>query len=232
VRGPGPRAGRPAPDHAVEATRPFLGRQVRALVDLQLLTGARPGELLGLRARDVDTSGPGGVWVYRPASHKNAHRGRDRAIYLGPRAQEVLAPFMANRPLDAFLFSPAEAERERLAALHARRATPRSCGNRPGTNRRTSPERSPGDRYTPESYRRAVARACDRAFPPPARLRPSKQGERVLDLFGGSGSTLIAAEQQGRKACLMELDPAYCDVIVQRWETFSGSRARLETCDD
>lgn len=53
----------------------------------------------------------------------------------------------------------------------------------------------------------------------------SKPGERVLDLFGGSGSTLIAAEQTGRKAYLMELDRAYCDVIVSRWENFTGKKA-------
>ena len=53
----------------------------------------------------------------------------------------------------------------------------------------------------------------------------SKPGEHVLDLFGGSGSTLIAAEQTGRKAFLMELDPLYCDVIVQRYEQFTGKKA-------
>ena len=53
----------------------------------------------------------------------------------------------------------------------------------------------------------------------------SLQGENVLDLFGGSGSTLIACEQTGRKAYLMELDPLYCDVIVQRWEQFTGKKA-------
>jgi DNA modification methylase len=53
----------------------------------------------------------------------------------------------------------------------------------------------------------------------------SRRGENVLDLFGGSGSTLIAAEQTGRKAFLMELDPLYCDVIVQRYEQFSGRKA-------
>ncbi|HEY7159185.1 MAG TPA: DNA modification methylase [Gemmataceae bacterium] len=53
----------------------------------------------------------------------------------------------------------------------------------------------------------------------------SKSGENVLDLFGGSGSTLIAAEQTGRKAFLMELDPLYCDVIVLRFEQFTGQKA-------
>jgi DNA modification methylase len=56
----------------------------------------------------------------------------------------------------------------------------------------------------------------------------SKSGENVLDLFGGSGSTLIAAEQIGRRAFLMELDALYCDVIVTRWEQFTGQKARRE----
>jgi DNA modification methylase len=57
----------------------------------------------------------------------------------------------------------------------------------------------------------------------------SRPGENVLDLFGGSGSgsTLIAAEMAGRKAFLMELDPPYCDVIVERWEKFTGRKAKL-----
>ncbi|MEX0718071.1 MAG: DNA methyltransferase [Planctomycetaceae bacterium] len=53
----------------------------------------------------------------------------------------------------------------------------------------------------------------------------SRTGENILDLFGGSGSTLIACEQTGRKAFLMELDPAYSDVIVTRWEAFTGRKA-------
>jgi DNA modification methylase len=52
----------------------------------------------------------------------------------------------------------------------------------------------------------------------------SRTGENVLDLFGGSGSTLIAAQQTGRQAFLMELDPLYCDVIVQRYEQFTGQK--------
>ena len=54
----------------------------------------------------------------------------------------------------------------------------------------------------------------------------------VLDLFGGSGSTLIGAEQTGRKAFIMELDPRYCDVIVKRWQDFTGEKAILESSGD
>lgn len=60
-------------------------------------------------------------------------------------------------------------------------------------------------------------------------LRNSTQrGETVLDLFGGSGSTLIACQKLGRRARLMEFDPGYCDVIVRRWEAWSGKRALLD----
>jgi DNA modification methylase len=55
----------------------------------------------------------------------------------------------------------------------------------------------------------------------------SRPGENVLDLFGGSGSTLIGCEQTGRRAYLMELDQLYCDVIIQRWEQFTGRTAEL-----
>jgi len=58
-----------------------------------------------------------------------------------------------------------------------------------------------------------------------AMIYSSHPGENVLDLFGGSGSTLIAAEKTGRKAFLMELDELYCDVIVRRWEEFTGRKA-------
>jgi len=59
-------------------------------------------------------------------------------------------------------------------------------------------------------------------------LNNTKGGDVVLDLFGGSGTTLIAAEKNGRTAMIMELDPQYCDVIVKRWENFTGKKARLE----
>lgn len=55
-----------------------------------------------------------------------------------------------------------------------------------------------------------------------------KNGDVVVDLYGGSGSTLIACEKTSRHACLMELDPKYCDVIVKRWEQFTGKKAMLE----
>ena len=56
----------------------------------------------------------------------------------------------------------------------------------------------------------------------------SRRGETVLDAFGGSGSTLIAAEKLGRRARLIELEPRYVDVIIRRWQEFTGARAVLD----
>jgi len=61
-----------------------------------------------------------------------------------------------------------------------------------------------------------------------ALVNSSKAGDLVLDLFGGSGSTLIACEKMGRSSRLMELDPKYCDVIIERWQDFVGKAAHLE----
>jgi DNA modification methylase len=60
-----------------------------------------------------------------------------------------------------------------------------------------------------------------------ALLNSSKGGDCVLDLFGGSGSTLIACERRNRESRLMELDPKYTDVIVKRWQEYTGEHATL-----
>ncbi len=60
-------------------------------------------------------------------------------------------------------------------------------------------------------------------------LNNTKGGDIVLDSFGGSGTTLIAAEKNGRIARLMELDAKYCDVIVKRWQDFTVKQATLES---
>jgi DNA modification methylase len=61
-----------------------------------------------------------------------------------------------------------------------------------------------------------------------ALVNSSKSGDLVLDLFGGSGSTMIACDKMGRSSRLMELDPKYCDVIVKRWQDFTGKTAHLQ----
>ncbi|MCK6486584.1 MAG: site-specific integrase [Phycisphaerae bacterium] len=154
---------RPVPQDHVEAIQPFVSRQVWAIIQLQLFTGARAGEITIMRPVDIDMSGR--IWVYTPARHKTAHHGHERKVYIGPRGQEVLRTFLQRR-LDAFCFSPVEAEAERRAALHARRKTPLSCGNRPGTNRREAPQRKPGEFYKVKAYRNAINQACKKSGVP------------------------------------------------------------------
>lgn len=153
-----------APDAAVEAVRRIVSRQVAAMIDLQLLTGMRPGEVVIMRPCDLDMSGK--VWLYRPARHKTEHHGKTRTIYLGPRAQDIIRPYLAGRSVAAPLFSPAEAETERRARLHEARKTPAGQGNERGTNRVECPRVRPADCYTVGSYRRAISRACDLAVVP------------------------------------------------------------------
>lgn len=154
---------RPVPDQHIQAARPLVSRQVWAMVQLQMLTAARPGETLAMRPVDIDMSGR--IWVYTPAQHKTAHHGHERKVYIGPRGQQVLEGFL-KRHVDSYCFSPSDAERERREILHAHRQTPLAYGNRPGTNCCKHPQRTPGECYTIHSYRRAIARACKKAGVP------------------------------------------------------------------
>jgi integrase len=157
---PEPEPVRPVPVEYVEAVLPHVSPQVRAMIRLQLLTGMRSGEVCIMRSCDIDTTGK--LWVYRPAHHKTQHHGHVREVYLGPKAQDVLRPFL-KADLAAYVFDPRDAERHRRQNQHARRRTPLAYGNRPGTNLVTERRRQPGDHYTNESYRRAISRACDAA---------------------------------------------------------------------
>ena len=175
----------PASQALLDAVLPKLSRPVGAIVDLQLLTGARAGELLQLRRCDIEIDDKTGVWAFRPDKHKTMHREHERVIYFGPRAQRTLLKFMGDRSPMAYLFSPKEAEAERRAVRSEQRKTPLSCGNRPGTNKSSQPGIAPGDRYATDSYRRAIWYACDSAFTPshdrlpPRNVRNPSKKERA-----------------------------------------------------
>ena len=151
----------PVADDVVEQTLPHLPAVVADMVRFQRLCGSRPGEVCILRPCDVDTSGD--VWKYVPESHKTEHHGKDRIIVIGPKAQEILRPYLL-RDSQAYCFCPADSERKRRREQHEQRVTPLKYGNRPGSNRKRKPKRSAGDNYTNDSYRRAIHRACDAAF--------------------------------------------------------------------
>lgn len=148
----------PVDDDTVDATLPHLPPVVRDMVQFQRLTGARPGEVCSLRPLDVDRSAE--IWRYAPESHKTEHHGRGRVIFVGPRGQEILTPYLL-RESTAFCFSPAESERKRKAQLRANRKTP----VQPSQVDRSKPnaKRKPRNHYTSNAYIHAIHRACEKA---------------------------------------------------------------------
>ena len=159
----------------VHAVLPCLSRQVGAMIQLQLITGMRPGEVTRMRTVDIETTGR--IWVYRPHRHKTQCHGHDRLIFLGPKAQEIVKAFL-KAEVNAYIFSPADAEQERREKKHRLRKTPMSCGNVPGSNVRRKRRISPGDHYEVTAYAKAVMNGCDAAFPLPPHLDRRVLNER------------------------------------------------------
>jgi len=148
----------PVPRKSVEAVLPRVSRQVAAMIQLQLLTGMRPGEVVQMRAADIDRSGE--IWTYRPSRHKTQHFGIVRQVPLGPQAQKVLEEFMTG-DVDAALFRPCDAEKERLAKKRLARKTPVQPSQR--SRAKLDPTRKAGRQYTTASYYRAILRAAELA---------------------------------------------------------------------
>ncbi len=155
------------PDDTFDATIAVLERTapaVAAMARVQRLAGMRPGEVAAMRPADLDDAGAD-VRAYRVPDdvNKAAHAGRRRVVFLGPRALEILRPYLDACPHpDAFVFSPARALAD---AKRAARSTPAKSHR--DRAKRPKPPRGAGDRYTVNSYRQAVRRACARAFPHP-----------------------------------------------------------------
>ena len=162
----------PVPDSMVDAVRPFVSRQVWAIIELMRLTGARCGEIVIMRACDLDMSGA--VWQYRPASHKTQHHGKRRTIDLGPKAQDVIRLFL-KPDFGACLFSAADAVAEHRAEQRRNRKTRVQPSQRDRSKR--NPKHRPGEHFTTDSLRRSITNACDAAYPPPEPL--GKRGDET-----------------------------------------------------
>ena len=134
---------------------------LQAMVRLHDLSGMRSGELVIMRGVDIQTSNDAKAWVYRPQRHKTEHHGHDRVVPLGPKAQEILRPFLTT-DLQAFIFSPASAQEERNVVRRAERRSRVQPSQR--DRRKDHPKRAPGTRYTTASYRRALTYATQLAI--------------------------------------------------------------------
>lgn len=185
----------PVSDEVVEKTLPFLTPTVAAMVRVQRLTGMRPGEAVLMRVADIDTSDPA-CWVYRPHRHKGQHRGRDRLVYLGPRAQAILVPFLEAAG-DGYLFSP----RRSVEQWRAERRAQRKSALTPSQERRgpkPNPQRTHCELYDDGAYRKAIRKACERACVPvwfPHQLRHSAASE-IRRRFGLEASQAVLGHSE------------------------------------
>jgi integrase len=204
---------RPVDEATVDATLAHLPVVIADMVRFQWLTGCRPGEVCIVRPCDVDISGE--IWRYCPESHKTEHHGRERFIFIGPRAQDVLRPYLL-RQKSTFCFVPAESESKRMTE----RREARNGSHTPSrSSRRGSPKRRrfPGDQYTVNSYRRAIHRACAFAFPASDDLPEGQQKEWRRahqwhpNRLRHSAATLIR-QQFGLEAAQVTLGHASADV--------------------
>jgi len=142
---------KPVDDAVVEATLPYLCPTVRAMVQVQQLSGMRSGELVIMRPIDIDMNSD--VWFYTPPHHKTLHHEHTRVIPLGPKAQEILKPFLADDPTE-YVFSPKSAQEERNAAKRAARKSKVQPSQI--SRAKTKPQNPPRERYETKTYRSAV----------------------------------------------------------------------------
>ncbi|WP_417385647.1 tyrosine-type recombinase/integrase [Gimesia sp.] len=156
---------KPVPSHRVEAVKPFVSRQVWGMVELQLTTGMRPGEVIQIRGGDLNMDGE--VWEYRPQRHKGEHVGKDRVIFIGPRGKKVVREFLKT-DLGAYIFSPTDAKVEYYASLERKTPMTPSAQKR---RRKRKPKKQPGNCYTVCSYGQAIRKACEKAFDMPVEFR-------------------------------------------------------------
>jgi integrase len=180
---------KPVPAAHVAATLPRLNRHVRAMVELQQLTGARPGEICALTLTQVDrTAEP---WVYAPVSHKGSWRGKPRSIPFGPRTRALLVAFLAVEPggIDAFdpsapVFSPARERAERSIRLRAARKSKVQPSQQ--ARRSKKPKRVPGAWYTPSATRTRCSSL--RRRPVSCTGTRTNCGTRSLPTYAGSSA--------------------------------------------
>jgi integrase len=164
---PEPKPVGPISDEIMEPTIEHLCPTVAAMVRVQRLTGMRPGELVVMRACDLKMTGE--VWEFRPSEFKTEHHeSSTRIIDIGPRAQEIIKGFLRHE-VHLPIFSPKRATAEQTFERRVERKTPLypSHVEHQEKRRKTRGRKALGDAYTVNSYRRAIARACDRAFPHP-----------------------------------------------------------------
>lgn len=180
---------KPVPDEYIPPVLKELPPQIAAMVQVQQLAGMRSDEVTIMRPCDIDRSSE--IWIYRPHTYKTEHHEIGREILLGPKAQEILAPWLA-RDAEAYLFRPQEVREASLASRRKKGKEKRR--RRRKSTRHARPLR---EHYDDESYCQSVERACKRAKVPkwtPGRLRHNA-GTQVRAKFGAEAAQLVLGHQ-------------------------------------
>lgn len=139
----------------------YMSKPTRAIMELIRLTGMRSNDACIMRPMDIDKSSD--VWVYEPVKFKRSDMTGQpqRKIYLGKNCQEILKPFLENRPSTSYLFSPKEAMEDKRAQLRLKRKTKVQPSHY--DRRKKDPERQPGLKYSSASLYSAVRNAAKKA---------------------------------------------------------------------
>ncbi|HYF34291.1 MAG TPA: site-specific integrase [Prosthecobacter sp.] len=147
---------KPVDDKHVDAVLAIAPPTVGAMIRVQILTGARPGEVCMMRGCDIDMSGP--VWKYTPRRHKTEHRGQSRVIFIGPECQKVIRPFL-KADVQSHLFSARDTYYQKMTRVTQNRKHKRSrCEGREPI----VPPSIPAF-YRSDTYSRCIRQQCDRA---------------------------------------------------------------------
>ena len=209
----------PVDDATVKDTLPYLSPIVADMVRFQQATGCRPAEVCRIRPIDLDTSGP--TWVYRPAQHKTAWHGHKRIIFIGPRGQGVLRPYLL-RPAESFCFSPMDGERKtpapsctRIAQLHCR------AGIDLARIRSGVPEGT-GRVLRSRSYHGAVRRAVLKANKTTKEQRPSR--------CAGGTRTNCGIRSLPRSESISAWRPYRRSWATRTWWSVRSTRKRISPC--
>lgn len=204
-------------DH-VRATAQHLPPQLKAVIRIMVVTGARPSEILTMKPAEIDRSGD--EWFYRPKQHKNAKRGKTRSIPLVGDAKEAVIDYL-NRDPDTYCFSPKEA----VEWWNAQKRAARKSKVQPSQRDRRNPAATklPGECYDKHSLGRAISRACKKAGVPawhPYQLR-HLAGTMVRDALGCEAAQALLGHSS------MQMTQHYAKINEQKAAKAAKSMPKL-----
>lgn len=200
---------KPVPESDIEAVRVYLPPMIADIMDLQLLTGARSGEICPMRVSEIDMSRD--VWRYRPAHHKTSHKGIERIIPIGPKAQDIIRRYLTTNistPLFDIRKSREQVKRLRNFGKSERSLALRSASEERQRRRKGKPEFRYCETLHPGTYRKAIQDAIDKcnrdraanSLPPIGRWHPHQLRHNSATRLRAAGGLEVAKTVLGHRS--------------------------------